>query len=300
MRAALLKHTRAVAAALLGLLIAFAPPMPAQTPSAPAPAPPPVRTPRSGGFVPGQHREPGDPAQIARGNTLYGINCAICHGSDLRGGDMGGPNLLRSQVTLTDQHGELILPIIQGARQSAGMPAIPITPADGLAVAAYIRSVVETIGVQGRPPSAGIAVTNVLVGNPTEGRAYFTAKCASCHSPTGDLKGIATIIPDPKDLQTAWVRGEGRGMRSSDAANRRAVTVSVAFPAGDHFEGRLIHIDDFLVSVQLADGRIRSFARTAREPKVSIHDPMEAHRNLLTQYTDRDIHDVTAFLATLQ
>src|SRR6266513_5889628 len=53
---------------------------------------------RAGGFVPGQQRPPGDPAQIARGKTLYGISCTGCHGADMRGRDMGEPNLLRSQV----------------------------------------------------------------------------------------------------------------------------------------------------------------------------------------------------------
>jgi cytochrome c oxidase cbb3-type subunit 3 len=37
---------------------------------------------RAGGFVPGQQRPPGDPAQIARGKTLYGISCTGCHGAD--------------------------------------------------------------------------------------------------------------------------------------------------------------------------------------------------------------------------
>src|SRR5215831_19073700 len=77
---------------------------------------------RSGGFVPGQKRAPEDPAKVARGKTLFEINCRSCHGADLRGGDMGGPNLLRSQVALADQHGELIVPIIQGSRQKMGMP----------------------------------------------------------------------------------------------------------------------------------------------------------------------------------
>src|SRR5579872_6382582 len=90
-----------------------------------APAPPPAGGHRAGGFVPGQKRPPGDPAQIARGKTLFEINCRGCHGADLRGGDMGGPNLLRSQVALSDQNGELIVPIIEGSRQSMGMPAIP-------------------------------------------------------------------------------------------------------------------------------------------------------------------------------
>src|SRR4051812_32576553 len=89
---------------------------------------------RRGGFVPGQQRPPGDPVQIARGKTLYGIACTSCHGADLRGGDMGGPNLLRSQVALSDQNGELIVPIIQGSRQNAGMPAIAMSPEDAKAV----------------------------------------------------------------------------------------------------------------------------------------------------------------------
>src|SRR3954467_12600140 len=110
---------------------------------------------RAGGFVPGQQRPPGDPAQIARGKTLYGISCTGCHGADLRGGDIGGPNLLRSQVALSDRNGESIVPIIRGSRQSMGMPAIGLNDADANAVAAYVRSVIETIQQQGAPPSAG-------------------------------------------------------------------------------------------------------------------------------------------------
>ena len=44
---------------------------------------------------------------------------------DLRGGVTGGPNLLRSEVVLMDQHGELMLPIVRGARAERGMPALP-------------------------------------------------------------------------------------------------------------------------------------------------------------------------------
>ena len=273
-----------------------------QTP-APVPAPPPPRPQRVGGFVPGQHREPGDPVEIARGKTIYGIQCAICHGPDLRGGDMGGPNLLRSQLALSDQHGELIVPVIQGSRQAQGMPAIPIKQPDALAVSAYVRSVMETIGVQGTPPPTS-AQTNlkVIVGNPKEGQAYFAAKCASCHSTTGDLQGIATKFPEARDLQSTWVRGEARGAQpvNPESENRRAATASVQLASGEKIEGRLIHIDDFLVSLRLSDGGVRSFPRKGGQPKVEIHDPMKPHRDLLTQYTDRDIHDVTAFLATIK
>ncbi len=260
---------------------------------------------RAGGFVPGQQRAPGDPAQIARGKTLYGISCTGCHGADLRGGDIGGPNLLRSQVALSDRNGELIVPIIQGSRKDSGMPAVEMNPADGAAVAAYVRSVLETIGRQGTPPSVGQAAPSVLVGNAVEGKAYFAAKCASCHSVTGDLQGIATRISDPKTLQNTWVAGGGRGGRGGRGgaaadSGAHTVTAAITLPSGERAEGRLVRIDDFLVTVGLPDGTQRTFRRDGDVPKVEIHDPMQAHRDLLAAYTDRDMHDVTAYLVTLK
>jgi cytochrome c oxidase cbb3-type subunit 3 len=252
---------------------------------------------RAGGFVPGQQRPPGDPVQIARGKTLYGIDCTGCHGADLRGGDLGGPNLLRSQLALSDQDGELILPIIQGSRQSQGMPAVDLSREDGLAVAAYVRSIVATIGRQGMPPSIGQEAPSVLVGNARAGQSYFDSKCGGCHSPSGDLQGIATRIPDPKALQNRWVAGGG-GRRGGVSAN--SVTVTITQPSGERVEGRLVRIDDFLVTIALADATVHTFRRDGGVPKVDVHDPMKGHRDLLPALTDQEMHDVTAYLVTLK
>ena len=274
---------------------------PASTPPASTVPTPQVR--RPGGLVPGQKRPLGDPAQIARGKTLYGIGCTSCHGADLRGGDLGGPNLLRSQVALSDQDGELIVPIIQGGRQNSGMPAVPMSPADAKAVAAYIRSEVGNIGSQGKPPSIGKPAPSILVGDAAAGQSYFSAKCSSCHSPTGDLQGIATRLSDPKLLQNTWVAG-GRGRRFgptvSAPGSRRTITVTITQPSGESVEGRLVRIDDFFVTAALADGTSRTFRREGDDPKIEVHDPMKTHRDLLAVYTDKDIHDVTAYLVTLK
>ena len=253
---------------------------------------------RAGGFIPGQQRPPGDPVKIARGKVLYGIHCTVCHGADLRGGDLGGPNLLRSQLTLSDQDGELILPIIQGSRQSQGMPAVDLSREDGLAVAAYVRSIVATIGRQGMPPSVGQEPPTVLVGDARAGQAYFDLKCNGCHSPTGDLKGIASRFPDPKALQNRWVAGGG-GRRGGDAGTH-PVTVTITQLSGEAVDGRLVRIDDFLVTIALADGTVRTFRREGDVPKVEVHDPLKAHRDLLSTYTDQNMHDVTAYLVTLK
>src|ERR671911_1688620 len=71
----------------------------------------PPAAPRPESF-PAQQRPPGDPAVVARGKTLYEATCAFCHGKDLRGGEMNGPNLLRSLVVLSDKAGEQIMPIV--------------------------------------------------------------------------------------------------------------------------------------------------------------------------------------------
>jgi cytochrome c oxidase cbb3-type subunit 3 len=252
---------------------------------------------------PGQQRPKADPAVVARGKTLYGISCAGCHGVDLRGGDLGGPNLLRSPIVASDNDGELILPVIQGSRQNTGMPAIKMTPEDATVVSTYIHSVASGVGRQGTPPAIGVVAPSILVGNADEGRAYFAVKCGGCHSATGDLSGIATKIADPKALQNAWVSGGARaggGGAPREESAARIITAVVTLPSGQKVEGRLIRIDDFLITLALADGTLRTFDRQGGALKCDIRDPMKTHRDLLAVYTDKDIHDVTAYLVTLK
>jgi cytochrome c oxidase cbb3-type subunit III len=256
---------------------------------------------------PAQQRPPGDPAVVARGKTLYEVNCRLCHGADLRGGDMGGVNLLRSNLVLTDQHGELILPVVKSGRQTPGLPPMPPFPQiaddDVKAIAEYIHSVAATMRGQGNPPPGPPVVLNILVGDANAGKAYFDAKCASCHSATGDLQGIGMRYADPVQLQNSWVAGGGggRGGRGGrGGASRREVTVTVTTPSGQKLEGRLDRIDDFIVIFTPADGVQRSVRRDGDVPKVEIRDPLEGHTKLLSVYTDKDMHNVTAYLVTLK
>jgi cytochrome c oxidase cbb3-type subunit 3 len=307
----MLKVTTVVAAAALVVSTLYAQAPPPQTPPAQTPPAAPAQgRGRGPGVFPAQQRPPGDPAVVARGKALFGVTCALCHGQDLRGGQLNGPNLLRSQLVLSDQAGELIMPVIKGGRPEKGMPPIPMPDEDMKAIAEYIHSMLALSPRQGMPPPSDTPVVlNILVGDATAGRAYFEAKCASCHSPVGDLQGIATRAGDAKALQNLWVSGgnTGRGGRGAagrgaapNAPNPRAVTVVVTLPSGEKVEGRLVRLDDFFVSLSLADGTIRTFTRQGARPRVDVRDPLEPHRALLTVYTDKDMHDVTAFLATLK
>jgi cytochrome c oxidase cbb3-type subunit 3 len=76
--------------------------------------------------------------------------------------------------------------------------------------------------------------------------------------------------------------------------------VTVTMADGSKVEGRLGRIDDFVVTLIEADGTARSIRRDGDVPRVEIHDPMKSHKELLTVYTDTDIHNVTAYLATFK
>jgi cytochrome c oxidase cbb3-type subunit III len=263
--------------------------MMAQTPP---PAPPPGRG--GGGRAAFPQHSAADPAVVDRGKALYGVNCNFCHGSDARGGE-GGPNLLRSELVLNDQHGELIAPVVQNGRGE--MPKLSLSNEQISDIAAFIHS----FRVGGYDVSR-MTPPSILVGDAKAGEAAFRTKCASCHSPSGDLKGIASKISDPKTLQNAFLMpgGGGRGRGGAAGLATPPTTVTVTPSSGPKTEGRLVRIDDFIVTLIDSDGIQRTFRRDGDVPKVELHDALKPHRDLLPTYTDRDIHNLTSYLVTLK
>lgn len=303
-----------VLALAFGFAVHLAAQEPAQTPQtqhAPAPGAGPGRGGRGGrgAFRPRrmyeqQLRKLAPPAVIAEGKALFGVNCSSCHGADLRGGEGGGPNLLVSQVVLNDQHGEKIIPIVHGARQAEGMPALNLTDAQIREIAAYIHSVAAKVGSQGRPPGESDTVkpSQILVGDAAAGKTYFDAHCASCHSVTGDLAGIGSKYPNPVTLQNTWVSGEaggGRGFFGGGPAGKPA-TVTVTLANGKTLEGNVVEVNDFVVTLTEPNGTRVSLARNANVKSVVVHQPNEAHMNMVLTLTDEDMHNVTAYLATIK
>ena len=238
-------------------------------------------------------RPPGDPAAIERGKALYGVNCQFCHGADTRGGD-GGPSLLRSGTVLDDQHGELIAPVVRAGRP--GMPKFSLTDDQIADVAAFVH----TFRAAGYDESR-VKPPSIVVGDAKAGEAFFGSKCASCHSATGDLRGLATRIADPRLLQQTWLLpGSGAGRGGPPPVQVKPTTVTVTLASGEKVDGKLDRLDDFVVSLTTADGTRRSFRTSGDSPKVEIHDPLQPHKDLLKTYSDTDIHNVTAYLVTLK
>jgi len=176
----------------LGAVIAWS--LVAATHAASAQQPPAGGRGRIGGAGIGAYpaREPGDPAVIERGRNIYSTNCAFCHGADIRGGS-SGPSLLRSAIVLDDKNGELIGPVVQAGRPDRGMPKFPLSSDQVADLATFLHS----FTVNGYDSSRQ-RPTTIVVGNAGAGEAVFKTKCASCHSTTGDLQGLATRIAEPR------------------------------------------------------------------------------------------------------
>lgn len=247
-----------------------------------------------------------DPAAVERGGKLFVTNCGGCHGFAARGGP-GAPDLVRSVLVLDDEKGILISPILRNGRPDQGMPKPDLTEPQIADIVAWLH--VQTYAAGHRTTYRFL---DVVTGDAKKGEAYFnsTGTCKSCHSPTGDLKGIASRY-DAFALQSRWLQprrgrtGGGRGERASPVVSTRSlVTVTVTLPSGQSFTGPLERVDDFNVSMRDSSGEYHSFDRTMAHdgglPKIEVHDPLKAHLDLLAKYTDADIHNVTAYLVTLK
>jgi cytochrome c oxidase cbb3-type subunit III len=242
-------------------------------------------------------RTPADPAVVQRGQQIFSVNCSFCHGSDARGGE-GGPNLIRSELVMDDDKGELIATVVQNGRPGTAMPKFDLSLEDISAIAAFIHS----FPVGGRAAITG--TVDPLVGDAKAGQAYFNGagKCNTCHSVTGDLAGIATKLTDPRALQGALLSGQVGGRGAATAAEDAAPvkTVTVTLPSGKTVEGTLDRIDDFIVSLTDSDGNHLTYARNGDVPKVVVKNPLQPHLDMLPILKDDDIHNLTAYLVTLQ
>ena len=230
-----------------------------------------------------------------RGKTIYVAQCITCHGTKARGSERG-PDLVRSLIVLKDRYGSTIGPYLMKPH-----PANATFDKEQIVDMSHFLH--QKVGDTLRTGPYN-SVLNVLTGDPKAGEAYFNGagKCSSCHSPTKDLAGIAKKY-DPPALQLKFVFPQtvafGRRGLAAGQPKRPQTEVTVTTPSGERFTGTMVAMDDFDVSLRDPSGQYHSYARTP-DLKVETHDPYAAHIALLDRYTDKDIHNVVAFLETLK
>ncbi|HVB40590.1 MAG TPA: cytochrome c [Terriglobales bacterium] len=241
-----------------------------------------------------------DPAAVAAGKKTFVTNCSFCHGPDARGGAEGGPDLTQSPVIAGDRTGQQLAAVLQTGRPPR-MPPFHLTADQVTELDAYLRQ-------QAMTAQRERAQQATLVGNAQAGEAYFNGPggCTQCHSVTGDLKGIASKY-DPQALQGRMMLPRGSGGWPSNAIPGkpngaqdvyRQATVRLA--SGQRFSGDILYISDYDITIQDKTGARRTFARNGAVPKVTISDPLQFHLDHLATMSPSDMHNLTAYLETLQ
>ena len=284
------------------------PPAPAPAPQAPAGSQHGART--GPGTFPAQQRPPGDPAVIARGEGAVRSRPARCATARTcaaasrrrqpapiagRAQRQGGRADPADRPRRPRRQGHAADPDGRSGRQGGRR----IHPQHCRALAAPGHAAAAA-----RSP----AVLNVLVGDAAAGQAYFAAKCSSCHSPSGDMQGIATRIPDAKALQNLWVSGGAAGGRGGRGGGRGAG--GNPNPARSPSPSRRRRVrksrDGCCASTTSSSRWWRQTARsaasaaTARSRRSKFTIRWSRTSKLLAEYTDKDMHNVTAYLATLK
>ncbi len=220
------------------------------------------------------------------GEALFQQNCAFCHGRDAQGGETG-PDLTQSRLVRRDRTGDEIARVIHEGRPDNKMPAFNFSAQEVRSVIAFIHTR-EAEAVERPGGRRGVSVADLQTGSVEAGRRYFDGAggCRKCHSPSGDLAGIASRF---EGLEL-----EERMLYPRDSASR----VTVTTPSGEKFSGVLAYRDEFTVALRDAKGVYRSWP--AGKVHSTVDAPVEAHVDLFSKYTDEDIHNLMAYLQTLR
>lgn len=235
-----------------------------------------------------------DPAAVGRGRSLFRSTCGFCHGEDATGAR--APDLVRSTLVNHDDRGDLLGPLIRNGRPDKGMPSFSTLSDTQISdIVAFLHhqayAALHSSHVPGDYPLA-----KLLTGSAAAGKAFFNGagECSKCHSPTGDLAGIASKLK-PIELQQEMVYpASGEGYKSSKIVPTAVITLH----DGQRFEGKVVNEDEFNIGIKCQDGWYRSWPRDSVE--IEMHDPLAAHRELMNKYTERDMHNLFAYLETLK
>jgi cytochrome c oxidase cbb3-type subunit 3 len=226
------------------------------------------------------------PELVQQGAALFRQNCSFCHGRGAGGGE-SGPDLTRSKLVTADVDGDKIGPVVRNGRPDKGMPHFDLAQDQLASLAAFIHTR-QNNALTKTGGRKGVDAADLQTGNVEGGKQYFNGAggCANCHSPTGDLSGLAS-------------RYQGLDLEKQMLYPKHAKSkVTVSLASGETVQGTLEYLDEFTVGLVDTSGSYRSW-RT-RDVQYKVDASLKAHVDLFSKYTDDDVHDLMAYLQTLR
>jgi hypothetical protein len=139
----------------------------------------------------------------------------------------------------------------------------------------------------------------VLAGDSKAGEAFFKGegKCSTCHDVAGGFKTVGSRY-SPEELQRRilYPRGRGGYPGFGQAVTDPPFNATAVLPSGQRVSGTVTTLSDYLVTIHDASGARYTVRRTV-DARVEITDPLQAHIDRMKTITDKQMHDLTAYLA---
>jgi len=230
-------------------------------------------------------RLPTSRADLLRGEKLFQVHCALCHGQ--KGEGSRGPLLARAKLTRAPDDAALVRIIDNGIRGTEMPGAKAMSPNEIRQTAAYVRSL-------------GKIAQQAVPGEPARGAEVFAGngKCSSCHAIHGE-GGVAG-----PDLSTIGASRSPAYIRESILNPAAALPdgyllVTVIPNSGPRVTGIRVNEDSFSIQVRDSAGRSYSFWKkdlTKVEPQRGV-SPMPSYQGKLS---DTELTNLVAYLSSLK
>jgi cytochrome c oxidase cbb3-type subunit 3 len=228
---------------------------------------------------------PKTPADLQRGQKLFQVQCALCHGPKGEGGR--GPTLAKPKLTRAPNDAALVKVIEDGIRGTEMPGAGAMSDREMRQTAAYVRSL-------------GMLVQKPVPGDPRLGAAIYNSKgnCAGCHAIRGE-GGIGG-----PDLSTIGDSRSAAYLRESIVDPGAAVPdgyllVTVTSNSGQSLTGVRLNEDSF--SIQLRNDTGRTFSLWKKDvAKIERHPGKSPMPSYKSQLSDGELTDLVAYLASLK
>ncbi len=177
------------------------------------------------------------------GHTLFADNCAVCHGTDAKGGK-GYPNLMTVSSLWgsdADNIAETIRVGINSTHPKTRVGQMLAFGRDGILQRADIDNVIDyVLTLSGQAPARKATPEQLAAG-----KATFVAQCASCHGEDGKGK---TDLGAPDLTDRHWIYGGDAQSILTTIWNGRQGHMPT-------WEGRLSPVDRKILTLYLLDRR---------------------------------------------
>jgi len=228
---------------------------------------------------------PNSRADLARGEKLFEVHCALCHGPKGEGGR--GPMLAQAKLSRAPDDAMLLKVIGEGIRGTEMPGAGAMSDHEVRQTAAYVRSL-------------GKVTLKPVPGNPTHGAEIYRdkGKCAICHSIHGE-GGVSA--PDLADIGARRSAGYLRESLVDPQASvpEGYLLVKLVTKSGQTMNGIRVNEDSFSIQIRDDTGRSYSFWKTdvAEVDKQRGKSPMPSYKG---QLSEDELTDLVAYLASLK